>query len=165
MTKQDAFEIFRNVAAQVWKNADFALGVTTLDEATLPPHDYVAALVHSQRGAQAFGDVIFRRPASYRLRVAERLLALPHATVRDVMVHEAVHLGHPNHGREFRDLCRKHGGTVSEAAQDRGGNFVVVEMKVGSRFRPIKTFDDEDAARSFMRAEFAAHPGRYRMSM
>ena len=155
------FEEFKEVAREVWSNADFVLDRTTMFPGP-PPHEGVpAALLTNPYGSQrAVGDSILRRADSYALMVSDEFLAWAPDKIHRVLIHEAVHLGITHHGREFRDKVKKHGGAVTVTGLE-SGNTIQIQKKVGSRFQTVREFppDAEDEAISWAKAQAHAEPG------
>src|SRR3990167_1151968 len=160
-TREYAFEVFRLATEQVWHNHQFVQPVLVLSDEP-PAGDVLASLAYAGK-PMAIGNSILRRAERYILRVSDRLLAMDAEHVRRVMIHEAVHLGYPKHDANFRQLVREHGGTQSESALDNPG--VHVQVKQGSRYTTIKTFEDEREATRWAKEQMRANPGRYRLSL
>ena len=156
-----AFGMFVEAVRQVWRNNEFVADVLVLSPEE--PSGRVLASLSYAGTPSAIGNSILRRAPRYTLRVSDRLLMRGTNSVRKVMIHEAVHVVYMNHGREFRDLVRKHGGTVSEEAIENPG--VHVQLKRGSRFETIKTFDTEPEATRWAHEQKRENPGKYRLSL
>lgn len=166
--RETVFEWFKEETRRVWRNADFVLAVTTMHEGP-PPHAGVQAalLTYPYGSPRAIGDSILRRAEWYKLMVSDELLAKPPEIVRRALVHEAVHLGIPKHGAEFREKVLAAGGAVSEQGLEVE-NKVQVQKKVGSRYQTVREFpgDQEREAEAWAREQLRAEPGsRWRTFM
>jgi len=160
--KQELFHEFMTHARRIWQNFDFVephVGISN-DE---PPRKVLAAVVHLG-DIKARGNFITHRATFYQLLLSERLLGMPKEAVTKVLIHEAVHLGYPDHNQDFRDLVRQHGGAVSETSIESPG--VQVQLKQGARFKTVKVFpeDQEQAAILWAKQELTKNRGaRYRI--
>lgn len=168
--REAAFARFQNAVRHVWNKPEFVLPAIALSSEEPgnnrnpggPP--VLASITFNPQGVWAVGNRLLRRAPSYVVRLADRLLVLPAEDQWKILVHEAVHLGHPRHSREFRDLCREKGGTVSEEALD--GQGIKAEKKVGNRYQTMRTFQDEREAKRWAQEQQRAEPGsRWRLSL
>ena len=165
-TREQVFEVFKDVTRKVWRNPDFVLPAVVLSQEE--PGGRVLASLAWQRDQRvwASGNSILQRPSQYTLRIAQRLLEADEATVRSIMIHESVHLGYPKHDATFRTMCRDAGGAVSEEALD--GKGIEAQKKVGSRYQTVKTFigNQEKEAAAWVREQLRAEPGsKWRLSL
>ena len=158
-SRDQAFRMFKEAARKVWRNSDFVEQAVSLSHEE-PKGDVLASLAYAGN-VRAIGDSLIVRSKHYTLRIADALLAKDETTIMKIMIHEAVHLGYPRHDADFRRLVREHGGAVSESAT--GDDSIKVQMKKGSRFETIKTFDDEHEAMKWAKEQMKINPGKYRM--
>jgi hypothetical protein len=161
--REDAIVLFRRAVAEVW--GQHTADLVTLSLVEGDPSEGSFASVAQDRSCRqvAIDDHLIRYCREYKLRVSPAFLELDDETIRRVLIHEAVHLGYPNHGREFRALVAKKGGVISGRAVEDGSDKIQVQRKVGSRFKTFATVDTEAEGMALMRAEHAKDSGRYRM--
>lgn len=159
-TREELFELFKEAARVVWPSgADFALEATVLSYEQ-PKDDVFASLTWVGGKTRVIGDVLFQRPKQYILRISDRLLVESPTVRKRIMIHEAVHLGYGNHGKDFREMVRRHGGAVSEHTS--GEDLVEVIRKEGARFKGTgKFFKTEGDAEAWIRDEAKRVPGKY----
>ncbi len=163
-TRDAAFAAFASEARRIWRNADTALERTVLSDEE-PDGNVLASLAYTG-SARAIGQIIFAMPLKYTLRVATALLSLDGEIIRRTMGHEAIHLGIRNHGAEFQRTARQFGLPISGRATKEGTDDVVVEQKVGARFRPVARFPSVAEATSWAREQMRASAGmRFRLSL
>ena len=143
-------------AQEVWRNADSVLPRVFLSPEE-PASDVLASLAYDTHGVRAFGDIIFATRVNYTLRLSARLLVMDDEAVRRILIHEAVHLGHPTHGPEFRQMVRQHGGAVSESSTADGK--IQIQAKIGNRYRTVEFADTEAQAETIAREYRTANPG------
>jgi hypothetical protein len=166
-------DLFMEAVAKVWGPATAAKVTVRLGEGREPGEGYASivmsracrplAMDYSPTGP---GHLLTYCRDGYTLLVSDKLLALDDAMIMRVLVHEAIHLGFPNHGADFRRLCNKHGAVVSQAAIEKGEDYKIqVQRKDGSRFKTFATVDTEAEGMALMKAEYAKAPGRYRLMM
>lgn len=168
--REAAFARFQDAVRHVWNKPEFVLPVIALSSEEPgnnrnpggPP--VLASITFIPQGVWAVGNRLLRRAPTYMVRLSNRLFALSPEDQWKILVHEAVHLGYPRHSREFRDLCREKGGTVSEEALD--GQGIKAEKKVGARYQVVRTFTDEKEATRWAKEQQRAEPGsRWRLSL
>jgi hypothetical protein len=161
--REDALVLFRRAVAEVW-------GQGTADQVELALGDGVPsegsfASISQARSCRpvAIDDHLIRYCTLYTLRVSPAFLELDDESIRRVLIHEAVHLGYPNHGREFRALVAKKGGVISGRAVEDGDDKIQVQRKEGTRFKTFATVTTEAEGMALMKAEWAKDKGCYRM--
>jgi hypothetical protein len=165
VTRQDAFDLFHAAVVAVWKNAEFVLPALAWSEEPAVGGSELASVTFDHRGVWASGRSLLSRAPKYTLRVSDALLAMPREKVAAIMLHEAIHLGYPGHGEEFRKIAREVGAPVSASAVDRGDT-IEIQKKVGSRYKTVRTFpgSEEREAIRWAKEQARAEPGsRWRM--
>lgn len=145
-----AFEVFRQEARRIWRNAD---AVPLALSADLEPASSAAvAAVACREEPRSLGNHILNPQAPRTLLLSERALSYPADALRRVLIHEAVHLGIGGHRARFRAVCRAHGGSMT--GSEALGSPVRLQIKVGARYRTVREYPREkiEEARLEMRA-------------
>ncbi|MFA6118178.1 MAG: YgjP-like metallopeptidase domain-containing protein [Sphingomonas sp.] len=165
-------DLFMEAVAKVWGPGTAAKVTVRLGEGREPGEGYASIVM-----SRACRPVAVPAPTGpdhliaycregYTLLVSDKLLALDDAMIMRVLVHEAIHLGFPNHGADFRRLCNKHGAIVSQHGIEQGADYrIQVQRKEGARFKTFATVDTEAEGMALMKAEYSKAPGRYRLMM
>ncbi len=144
VTMQEVARLFELAARRIWGDRTInALDVTVTDK---PPakNDVLAALMYvpqwEERGmrvkVRAIGDTLVQ-PAmdkKYTLLVNPRLLEQDAAFVEKIMLHEAIHIGYPGHGGDFRRLALVHGAPITENMATGGQYQVQRQEKPKGRY-------------------------------
>lgn len=154
-----AFEEFQAHARRIWKNADAVPVQLSLEE----PRNALAS-VSTHGSPRSLGSIILNPEQTRTVRLSSEVLAFPPEALSKILIHEALHLGISGHGARFRLACAKHGGALS--GRDARGAPVVVERKVGARFRLVKEFPRESLqeAKAFMRESVRISGIRHRIT-
>ncbi len=162
--RETVFEWFKACVVEVWgkwpPNLELVLSPeepTAVDRGREKPP---ASLSYARDARpMAVGRHLISYPRTATLRLADRLLVEPPERIRKILLHEAVHLGYPGHGADFRAVAREVGATVSESGLD--DDIVQVQKKVGARFQTVKTFPgaEENAAVAWAKEQLRAEPG------
>lgn len=145
-TREEVFARFQQVARKVWPDTDEARLRVTLDPTPFVGErgnkGALAAIGHTGRvTAWAIQDRIIRPLDQPRLMLADGALALPADKLDALLIHEACHLGHGGHGRDFVAHCTKHGGALSGSSLVSGeGPRLEYQEAKGKRFRVVHTF-------------------------
>lgn len=92
----------------------------------------------------------------YILHMGTALFDEPVNEIASVMAHEAVHIGIPNHGEAFRDICREHGIPTSERNLRSGKVIVQWKPAYKSRYVTIGEVDTAKEAEALAKAHKAA---------
>jgi hypothetical protein len=163
VSRAAAFEMFKEAGNKMWASGEQVTSLVTLSQEE-PTAGTLASLARPTGRLRAVGNIIIRPAAKYVLRVSDRLLGMGTDHVRKIMIHEAGHLGYDGHGTDFRSIVTRNGGALSETGLQDGDAFHI-QRKEGSRFKTIKSFENEQAARIWVREEARRQPGRYRMLM
>lgn len=80
----------------------------------------------------------------YRLWMNKKLFSLPNPVVWKVLVHEAVHIGHPGHDGDFNAVALECGGATTERSLMEDYKVVVLQKNPGERkYRLIKEFEPD----------------------
>jgi hypothetical protein len=167
VSRTEALAMFHEAARTMWRNVEPVLKRTTASDEE-PAGGFLASLAHPPGAVWRIGPMLQATArCGFTLRIASRLLDLGPDAVRRIMIHEACHLGIGGHGEEFRALCRKHGGAVSEEAL-LGGDVVRVQQLVRRRYRTVREFpgSQEQEACVWGREQSRQNPGeRFRVAM
>ena len=155
--------MFLSTANKVWKSSK-ALSSINYSFLLVPNKEMKGRVLMSVAyvpvpTTMAVGNNLIYAPPKVTVRVNERLFELPPDKIQKIVTHETVHLGYPNHGSDFMQLCLAHGGAPSElSASEEGWK---VQVKKGSRFATVKTFpaNDLEAARAYGRELWKQTPG------
>lgn len=169
MTGQEAFEMFLDAAKMVWRHSKLLSQITFHYEVKAMLDRDVRAQLQWRKPTsedarpRAEEDHLLRAAKEYWLLISERLLSEPRDVVRQVMIHEALHIGYSSHKEGFRRMAIKYGGTLTEKSTGKDKPFEV-QRKNGSRYKTIKTFETERDAKHFIETERKASPDSdYRM--
>jgi hypothetical protein len=149
--------IFKDWARIIWGNSPLIDKINfTIEVVDKIRGDVPAVLVYSHK-PQCIGSALIRVPKDITLRVTRSFLAKPDDYILGIIGHEAVHLGCPAHNRDFFALAKYHKLPVS--LQDAEGGRVMLQIKVGSRYQTIETFDTQEEAKRFFKKEYLPdHP-------
>jgi len=110
---------------------------------------------------KAYSDMLFRVPKKMNLYISERSLKLPKNQFQQLLKHEAIHIGHSPHDENFRRVAKKHGIPMTLSMSEGGG--YSVQIKVGSRYRTVKTHKDLNCARAHAKQLVKEKKGRVRV--
>jgi hypothetical protein len=121
-----------------------------------------ASLSYDRNMALASGDVLQRHASAHVLNVSDALLALPADVIYKFLLHEAIHVGYPEHDNDFAALARKVGTGRTEREILGRGVLVERELSDGS-FELVTTCSTFEQAQDFAKARLAG-PGRYRLT-
>lgn len=111
---------------------------------------------------KAFTDTLYQVPKKMNLYISEQSLKLPKDQFQQLLRHEAVHIGHADHNEYFRRVAKKHGIPMTFSMCEGGG--YNVQIKIGSRYRTVKTHKDLECARAHARQLVKEKKGRVRVS-
>lgn len=148
-TYADVHARFLDAVRHVWRNsADFVLPAVRPAPDRRPDDPTVHAALLQPRGrTMAVGDSLLMRAEWYSLLLNDSIYALPDDMIWRVLVHEAAHMGYPNHGKDFIALVTAKGGVVAGAGTDSGGVIEAqVKLKEHGRYRTVRTFPQEQQA-------------------
>lgn len=150
VTEEVAFRMFQDAVKLVWKSDK--LKKVRFDYQVKDFKDGVLASLSHERKYKptAFGDRIIESAPHYRLHINPKLLTLPASVVRSIMVHEAVHVGHPNHGAEFLRVVKKYHGAASENMAMGGKYKLMRQPAPRKRFVVLTEYDTIEEARTAM---------------
>jgi len=165
LSGEEAFELFLSAAKMVWRHSKLLTQITFHYEVKpMLDRDVRAQLLWKKDvRPRASEDALLDAAKEYWLLISERLLEEPKDVVRQVMIHEALHIGYPSHNKGFRRMAVKYGGTLTEKSTGKDEPFEV-QRKDGSRYKTIKTFETERDAKHFVEKEQKEHPeDDYRM--
>lgn len=172
---ENVFKMFKEAVRTIWKS-DLLEKHAALDVEVDNKLKTLAALTYmvsprDRRRARAFGDsLIFIPTKKFTLKINEKLLKLPVDQIRKIVIHEAVHIGHPNHDADFQKVVKKYHGAVSENdATSDGKIYLMYQPAPKKRYVQVEpksesTFTDIEAARKAMREHFAKHKLPVRLS-
>jgi len=121
-----------------------------------------ASLSYDRNRALASGDVLHRHASAHVLNVSDALLALPEDVIYKFLLHEAIHVGYPEHDDDFAALARKV-GTGRTEREILGLGVLVERERSDGDFEPVTTCSTFEQARSFAK-DRRAGPGRYRLT-
>lgn len=171
----NVFKMFKEAVRTIWKSdtlekhADFDIKVDNKLK-TLAALVYLV-LPRDRRRKRAIGDSLIMIPTKkFTLVINEKLLKLPVEQIRKIVIHEAVHIGHPNHDADFERVVRKYHGAVSENdATSDGKIYLMVQPAPRKRYVQVEpksesTFTDIEVARKAMRKHFDEHKLPVRLS-
>jgi hypothetical protein len=98
----------------------------------------------------AVGGTLVRHPKKVTLFVAPEMLKRDEPYFRDILRHEAIHLGFPRHDRGFRELAQEKGIPFTDRMAH--GSKFSVQTKQGTRYQTVKEFDTHEAAMAYGKA-------------
>lgn len=116
ITGQQAFDMFLEESDRIWgEEIDGVVFFWTV----VDTEEYVAALA-APRKVTATGTDIKNVAPQYTLLLTDMLLAMRPSEARAVMAHEAIHIGHQNHGKQFVRLAKRYGAVYDEISTFKG---------------------------------------------
>jgi len=139
---------FVGEAKKIWSNKPEFIEGIKVDVTIQEKQKVMAQLRHDARARQwASGDYILRCPKSVTLDISKKALGLPEKQFKNIMGHEAIHLGYGRHDNNFRRLADKHniGVTYTQVK----GEGVKLQYKEGSRFKTYKVFKTREEANEY----------------
>lgn len=121
-------------------------------EITEPKKTHARVIYPEGRTPRAISRTIVSFPRynddkKVKVQAGTDLFNLDEEIINKVIKHEVVHLGHPNHDKNFRRVAREIGTDIS-MSQILGKGFRV-QVKEGSRYKDAKTFQTMDEAVNF----------------
>lgn len=150
--------LFRKALTHVWGAAGAQVSFTVLGGL----QGVKASLSYDRNAAAASGDVLQRHASAHVLNVADELLVLPEGIIYKFLLHEAIHVGYPEHDDDFAALARKVG--TGRTAREILGLGVLVERELpDGSFSFVSTCSTFEQAQSLAK-ERPAGPGRYRLT-
>lgn len=149
--------IFKDWAKLIWGNSVLIDRINLTVEVVDKLRGNVPAAISYRHRPQCIGSALIRVPKDITLKVTRSLLAMTDDKISKIIGHEAIHLGCPSHNRDFFALAKYHKLPVS--LQDAEGGRVMLQIKIGSRYKTIETFDTLEEAKRFFKKEYLpAHP-------
>lgn len=150
--------MFKRALVQVWGAAGAQVSFTVLGGL----QGVKASLSYDRNAARAGGDVLREHASAHVLNVADALLTLPEDVIYKFLLHEAIHVGYPEHDDDFAALARKVGTGRTEREILGLGVLVERELPDGS-FELVTTCPTFEQAKSLAQKR-PAGPGRYRLT-
>lgn len=156
-------KFFRAALVHVWGAQGEKVAFDVEVGATLD--DVLATLSYDRNRARAEGRTLLSHASNHVLVVHPSLLPRDDIIVARYLLHEAIHVGYPEHDESFEEIAEAV-GTASTAKLIEGGSYEVECEAVGARegdFRVVHTTKSRLEAHAFAR-EQRAGAGRYRIS-
>lgn len=154
--------MFKDALAKVWGDIPKLAFIVCVGDTQ---DDVDATLSYDKNRARAEGRTLLSHASNHVLVVHPSLLGKPVAIVEKFLLHEAIHVGYPEHDEGF-ELVADEVGTASTANIIEGGLYEVELEKEGARegdFKVVFATKKRPEAHEFAR-EQKAGPGRYRIS-
>lgn len=169
LTPDEVLQRFKEAADFVWQRPvsqrlTIILNNDPASEKKLVKHGSLAAVVYRTMPRAIVSGRHLVRPFGegvYKLQTTPELFLLDDDSVWKILIHEAVHIGYPNHGKAFQEVVAECGG-VATGAQLEEGYKVLIERKDPGKARYVVAgeFDTVEEALAWGRAE-ARTPGKY----
>jgi len=118
--------VFSSIAKEIWgKHID---EIKLRCEQKIMKTDRFASLSHDARcNPKAFDDRLLIFCKEYVLQISPRLLDLPENKLNRVLKHEAIHIGHHKHSKDFMMVATKFNAPFSEAMLER--DTIAIQVK------------------------------------
>jgi hypothetical protein len=156
MTDVDA--LFHQALLTVWGDLGAQVSFTTLGGL----QGVKASLSYNSNAAAAEGRKLLCFASAHVLNVSNDLLLFPRATIFKFLLHEAIHVGYPEHDTDFAAVAHAVGTGSTEREILGLGVLVERELPDGS-FKPVTTCASLEEATSLAKTR-PAGPGRYRLT-
>ncbi len=119
---------------------------------------------HHDRRQKAIGNSLIWRTKGIKLFVTDESLELLEKEFRSLLRHESIHIGYPNHDKDFMRLAGKVDAPENEFNLDSKTEFIFVEVqdRPRERFRVLKKYEGHEnleVARAF--ADKSWKSGKY----
>ena len=149
---------FRQAAEKVWGKLDERMTINcemktekshNLASLSMPAGCHPMAFNGKDKGALVY----FCR--EYTIQITPRLLELSEEQQEKVLKHEAIHMGHVTHNKDFLELAEIVGAPFSESTISGKIN---IQEKVGGRFKDIMTAENLEDAKKKVKEYLETHP-------
>lgn len=163
MNVDNVARMFRAALVRVWGSVGEKVAFDVEVGATLG--DVVATLSYDRNRARAEGRKLLSHASNHVLVVHPSLFERDPIVVAKYVLHEAIHVGYPEHDEGFEEIAEAV-GTASTANIIEGGLYEVELEKEGARegdFKVVFATKSRLEAHTYA-SEQKAGPGRYRIS-
>jgi len=110
-----------------------------------PKKGHVLSLAYNAR-PKAIGNALISAPLDMNLYYSDAIFEYSKEDVEKIIVHEVIHIGHPDHTEEFMKQVMKFGGIKTLSHLEGAG--IQVQSKLRSnkrgRFKTVMTFKDDE---------------------
>ena len=150
---------FREALVAVWGSPGREVSFTVLPGLF---NGNAVSLSYDRFRARARGRELLGHASNHVLNVADRLRQESPELVLKLLLHEAIHVGYPEHDDDFRAVAVDVGTNVTEREMKGLGVLVERELADGT-FQEVTTLGSLADAKEFAQRR-AAGPGRYRLT-
>ncbi|PTD94496.1 hypothetical protein C9439_02175 [archaeon SCG-AAA382B04] len=144
-------EIFKEEAEDIWDfeglGEDLDVDVVVKKSSKKTKKKAPASLVKPSKG-QAIGDTLVKTPKDLKLRVSPKVMKnYSGDKVKDLMKHEALHLGYNRHNEDFKKKADSEGAPISERHGERGYIGIQEQENKGERYETVDKIESYDEAK------------------
>ena len=153
-------EIFVQEARNIWNDSEVLK--TTEFECVISTRMTRALAKLTQfslgRRIAARGNTLISIAPKIRLTISAKTLELTEDDIMKVIRHEAIHIGHMNHGRVFKQLCLRFNASYKGYNMDYKpptGFTVQTQVRKGQRYQTVAKYESQDEADAKAKELFA----------